>query len=55
MTTLQIPLHMPVKQTEQLLLSELYDREVVSVKVTRGSLVIRYERKTDESHFSVGC
>ena len=54
MTTLEIPLHIPIFQAQQLLSAELHSREVRSVKVTRGKMVITHERKEYEPPQSIG-
>lgn len=44
-SSLQIPLHMPIKLTANLLLAETRDRDVVSVKVDNDMLTIITERR----------
>jgi hypothetical protein len=48
-TTLEIPLHVPVLQLDNLLRAELGHRNVKSVKVDydRGLMTIQHERKTE--------
>ena len=45
MTVLEIPLHMPMKLTMQLIQSQLRHREVHSVRVKQGRLVIEHDRQ----------
>ena len=45
MTVLEIPLHMPMKLTMQLIQSQLRHREVHSVKIKDGRLIIEHDRK----------
>jgi hypothetical protein len=51
MTTLSIPLHIPVLQLDNLLRAELSHREVLSVKVDqqRNLMVIEHDRKPPEN------
>lgn len=49
MTTLHVPLHLPVGQIHRFLNRELKHREVLSVKVLKDELVIEHERKPLEN------
>ena len=50
MTTLYVPLHLPVHQADRFLQRELGHRDVQSVKVIKGELVISHERMPREPY-----
>lgn len=49
MTTLYVPLHLPILQSRTMLERELRYREILSAQVTRHSLIIEHERMSHES------
>lgn len=49
MTTLYVPLHLPMRVTRNMLERELHCREVLGVKVTAKSLIIEHGRMSHES------
>ena len=55
-TRLAVPLHMPIKLAENLLRAELKYREVESVKVIGGFMIIKHSRllaSVDEGHIEL--